>query len=234
MFATTRWSLIATAADKSDPQTTTALAELCERYWQPVYAFFRRNLLNSHTAEDCTQAFFARLLEKNDLAMADASRGRFRSFLLTACQHFLANWHDYQHAAKRGGHRLQVDFAALTTRFETIGDSSHESAERIFDRQWATQLLDEALQELEAEYAAAGKGDYFAALASSLAGASVPYEALASQLDCSIGAVKVAMHRLRQRYRERIREVIGRTVANPADIDEEVRDLFAALASPTI
>lgn len=230
MFATTRWSLVAAAQDPAAPESRQALADLCAAYWYPVYAYVRRRGHDHHQAQDLTQAFFARLLEKNDLADADRTRGRFRSFLLTACQHFLANQHDRATAKKRGGGRPHValDFADADRRY------SHEPAhadtpERLFDRRWALDLLDRALTELRTEYEDSGRGKLFEALKGTLTGGTEAYAELAQSLDMTEGAVKVAVHRLRQRYRDRLRAAIAETVEKPEDVDDEVRDLFAAL-----
>ncbi len=233
MFATTQWSLIAAAGDPADPASRAALGQLCEAYWFPVYAYIRRKGHDRAKAEDLTQGFFARLLETNDLAMADRTRGRFRSFLLAACQHFLANAHDAEVALKRGGGRavLSLDFDSAEGKFTREPAANHESAERLFERRWAVELLDRALAELRQEYIQTDRGALFDLLKPTLAGESTAgYDAIANQLGLTVGAVKVAVHRLRQRYRDRIREVIGRTVADPADVDAEIRDLFAALA----
>jgi RNA polymerase sigma-70 factor (ECF subfamily) len=232
MFATTHWSLVAAAQDPAAPAAREALADLCRAYWFPVYAYVRRRGHDRHRAEDLTQAFFARLLEKNDLAAADKTRGRFRTFLLTACQHFLANEHDRAAAKKRGGGKghFPLDFAGAEGRY--AHEPAHgDTPERAFERRWALELLDAALAELRAEYVESGRGKLFDALKGCLAGAGADaaYADLAAELDMTEGAVKVAVHRLRQRYRDRLREAIARTVADPADVDDEVRDLFAAL-----
>lgn len=230
MFATTRWSLVAAAQDPAAPESRQALADLCAAYWYPVYAYVRRRGHDHHRAQDLTQAFFARLLEKNDLADADRTRGRFRSFLLTACQHFLANQHDYAKAKKRGGGRSHValDFADADYRYAR--EPAHDDTpERLFDRRWALDLLDRALTELRGEYEESGRGKLFEALKGTLTGGSEAYAELAESLDMSEGAVKVAVHRLRQRYRDRLRAAIAETVEKPEDVDDEVRDLFAAL-----
>jgi RNA polymerase sigma-70 factor (ECF subfamily) len=231
MIATTRWSLVAAAKDPAAPHAREALAELCRLYWFPVYAYVRRRGHDHHAAQDLTQAFFARLLERNDLAAADRTRGRFRSYLLTSCQHFLSNERDRETAKKRGGGRarLPLDFADADTRY------SHEPAdmqtpERAFDRQWALGLLDRALGELRSEYADSGRARLFDALKCCLAGgADVAYADLAGRLGMTEGAVKVAVHRLRQRYRDRLRGLIADTVATAEEVDDEIRDLFAAL-----
>jgi RNA polymerase sigma-70 factor (ECF subfamily) len=231
MFATTRWTLIATAAGDDSPAARQALADLCQSYWYPLYAYVRRRGHDHHQAQDLTQAFFARLLEKNDLTAADRTRGRFRSFLLTACQHFLANQHDFETARKRGGGRahLAIDFESADGRY-TAEPAHDETPERLFDRRWALELLDQSLAELRQEYDESGRGKLFDALKGCLAGgAELAYAELARGLEMTEGAVKVAVHRLRQRYRDRLRAAIAETVEKPEDVDDEVRDLFAAL-----
>jgi RNA polymerase sigma factor (sigma-70 family) len=230
MFRTTRWSLIAAAGATAGPDRSQALADLCRLYWYPVYAHVRRRTPDRHQAEDLTQAFFARLLEKNDLAAADPARGRFRSFLLSACQHFLTNQHDYDTAAKRGGGVLTLpfDFGAGEERF-TREPADRTTPEADFERRWAMTLLDQTLKDLRAEYAEAGKAKLFDVLKGTLAGDGVAYRELGVKLGLTEGAVKVAVHRLRQRYRDKLRAVIADTVDTPADVDDEIRDLFAAL-----
>lgn len=232
MFATTRWSLVAAAADPAAPAARQALADLCAAYWYPVYGYVRRQGHDHHAAQDLTQAFFTRLLEKNDLAAADQGRGRFRAFLLAACRHFLLNQHDRETARKRGGGRrvLALDFADADGRFAREPAGRDEPPEKAFDREWALGLLDKAVGELRAEYAGSGRAKLFDALKECLAGGGdVGYAGLAEQLGMTEGAVKVAVHRLRQRYRDRLRAAIADTVSGPDEIDAEVRDLFAAL-----
>lgn len=230
MFATTRWSLIAAATDPTAPHAQQALADLCALYWYPVYAYVRRRGGDHHRAEDLTQAFFTRLLEKNDLAAADRTRGRFRSFLLAACQHFLANQYDHDSAKKRslGVQPLAIDFAPGDSRY-SHEPADPQAAEHHFEREWAVALLDRALAELKAEYVESGRGPLFDALKGCLAGEVAGYAELADRLALTVGAVKVAIHRLRQRYRDRLRAVIAETVATPEDVDDEIRDLFTAL-----
>ncbi len=230
MFRTTRWSLIAAAGDPHAPDSRQALADLCGLYWYPVYAYVRRRGSDRHKAEDLTQAFFARLLETNDLAAADRTRGRFRTFLLTACQHFLANRHDYETAQKRGGGvaPLAIDFGEGEERFTREPADAH-TAEAEFERRWAVALLDQTLKELRAEYAESGKAAVFDVLKGTLTGDGPAYRDLGARLGLSEGAVKVAVHRLKQRYRDKLRAVIAETVDRPGDVDDEIRDLFAAL-----
>jgi RNA polymerase sigma factor (sigma-70 family) len=233
-FATTRWSLVLAAGQRSSPQSSAALATLCENYWYPLYAYVRRRGHEADEAQDFTQAYFARLLEKNDLAAADPGRGRFRSFLLTSLKHFLANEWDRARAEKRGGGRslLSIDFGTAEERYRA--EPSHDlTPEKIFERRWALVLLENVLARLHDESVQAGKTDSFDRLKGSLTGeqTAVTYGQLAAELNMSEGAVKVAVHRLRRRYRELLRAEIEETVADPQEIDQEIRDLFSALGS---
>jgi RNA polymerase sigma-70 factor (ECF subfamily) len=232
-FATTRWTLVRAAQDGAAPEARAALADLCAAYWYPLYAFIRRQGHDAEQSRDLTQELFARLLEKNGLAGVDRSKGRFRSFLLAACQHFLSNARDRARAQKRGGGRqlLPIDLAAGEQRYGC--DPGHdETPERLFDRRWAMALLEQVLARLRQEHEDAGKGRLFAALKDHLTGEGGPSHAeLAAELGLSAGAVKVAVHRLRRRYRELLRDEIAHTVTGPAEVEDEVRDLFAALRS---
>src|SRR5271155_4363205 len=233
-FATTRWSLVLAAGQRSSPQSSAALATLCENYWYPLYAYVRRRGHDSDEAQDLTQAFFARLLEKNDLAAADPERGRFRSFLLTSLKHFLSNEWDRARAEKRGGGRslLSIDFGTAEERYRA--EPAHDlTPEKIFERRWALVLLENVLARLHDESAQAGKADSFDRLKGFLTGeqTAVTYGQLAAELNMSEGALKVAVHRLRRRYRELLRAEIEETVADPEEIDQEIRDLFSALGS---
>jgi RNA polymerase sigma-70 factor (ECF subfamily) len=228
-FATTRWSLVVAAAGVDPAASREACAALCSAYWYPLYAFVRRSGLAPPDAEDLTQAFFARLLETGGFAAANRDRGKFRSFLLAAMKHYLANQRDRDRAQKRGGGRapLSLDFAAGESRYQV--EPSHElTAERLFERGWAVALLDRVLAKLRQQYAAAGKEALFDRLKVCLAGGrhELPYSNLAAELAMTTGAVKVAAHRLRQRYRDRLRQEIAETVASPAEVEDEIRDLF--------
>jgi RNA polymerase sigma-70 factor (ECF subfamily) len=232
-FVTTHWSLIAAARDGEAAQAQAALADLCRAYWYPLYAYIRRQGHSADEAQDLTQEFFARLLEKDFLATLDPEKGKFRSFLLTACKHFLVNERERAHAQKRGGGRASVslDFGDAEARYGR--EPGHSlSADRLFERRWALDLLRGVLTRLREEHVARGKGALFDRLRAFLVGERQAggYTRAAADLGLTEGAVKVAVHRLRQRYRELLREEIGRTVDDPADIDEEIRALFAALA----
>jgi RNA polymerase sigma-70 factor (ECF subfamily) len=229
VFATTRWSLIA-AARPGAPDAREALAALCQVYWGPLYAYVRRRGHSHEQAQDLTQDFFADLLARDSLESVDPARGRFRSFLLAACRHFLSNQHDREQALKRGGGRqgLSLDFADAERRY--AAEPAHgQKPERLFERRWALALLDQVLGRLREEYAGAGKGELFERLNGSIVGAGDAHAQAAAELGMSEGAVRVAVHRLRGRYRELLREEIARTV-DDADVDDEVRALFAALA----
>jgi RNA polymerase sigma-70 factor (ECF subfamily) len=222
------------AGRRGSDESERALTTLCETYWFPVYAFVRRHGHSSHDAQDLTQEFFVRLIEKNDLAAADRRRGRFRSFLLAAVQHFLSNRRDLARAKKRGGDRrfLSLDLDAGERRLAR--EPAHETTpEKLFERRWALTLLENVLGRLRDEFTAAGKQTLFARLKGTLAGekAASNYADLAAEFDMTEGAIKVAVYRLRRRYRELLRDEIAQTVADPAEIDAEIRELFAALAT---
>jgi RNA polymerase sigma factor (sigma-70 family) len=232
MFATTRWSLVVAARDRAVPDAQQALAELCQLYWYPLYAYIRRHGHAHEQAQDLTQEFFARLLEKDGLAAVDPSKGRFRSYLLVACQHFLSNQRDHDQAQKRGGGRqtLSIDFQDAEGRY--AHEPAHdETPERLFERRWAVALLEQVLARLRREYEAAGKGQLFERLKARLIGDAdrVPHAQAAADLGMSEGAVKVSVHRLRQRYRELLHEEIAQTLDDAGQVEEEIRALFTSL-----
>jgi RNA polymerase sigma-70 factor (ECF subfamily) len=232
-FPTTRWSQIVQAAsDPASPQARESLADLCAAYWYPLYAYIRHRGHAPDPARDLTQDFFARILEKGLLAEADPARGRFRSFLRTVCTHFLANRRDHDHAQKRGGGRplLPIDPHDAEGRYaRELADAL--TPERIFERTWALTLLGRVLDQLAAEYDEAGKAPTFHALRAMLAGdvEASCYADVAARLGTTEGAARVAAHRLRRRYGELLRLEIASTLAEPADVDDEIRSLFAAL-----
>jgi RNA polymerase sigma factor (sigma-70 family) len=233
-FHTTQWSLIVAAAGQEGEASKAALADLCQAYWYPLYAFLRRRGNDAEDARDLTQGFFATLLEKGYLADADPERGRFRSFLLTAVARFASKEHERATAKKRGGGRsiLPIDFGEGEARYQRE-PADNWTPERIFERRWALTLLDRTLARLRQEHAAADKLDHFEALKVFLTGeaGAPPLRQVAEQLEMTEGAVKVAVHRLRQKYRELLRAEISQTVAAQEDVDNELSLLLTALRS---
>jgi RNA polymerase sigma factor (sigma-70 family) len=232
VFATTRWTMVMQAGTDS-PNAQQALETLCRNYWYPLYAYVRRQGHNPHDAQDLTQAFFARLLQKNYLADVNREKGRFRSFLLASLKHFLANEWDRERALKRGGGKklIALDEDSAESRYK-LEPKDDLSADRIYERRWALTLLDQVLAKLRAEFEADSKAHHFEALKDYLAAgrASVSYAQAAERLGMNEGAVKVAVHRLRKRYRELLRAEIAQTVATASEIEAEIRHLFAALS----
>ena len=228
-FATTRWSVVL-AAGGATPAAGEALAVLCRAYWYPLYAFVRRQGHAPHDAQDLTQEFFARLLEKGWLGGLAPERGRFRSWLLAAMKHFLAKeWRD-AHREKRGGSAEvePLDTVAAEERYARE-PADLVSAEKLYDRRWAMDLLDRGFARLEAEFSAAGKAAQFSALKFCLTGEKIALREVAGQLGSSEAAIKVAVHRLRERYRELIRAEIAGTVETAEQIEAELQELQAAL-----
>jgi RNA polymerase sigma-70 factor (ECF subfamily) len=233
-FATTHWSIVLAARDPVQPHSREALSALCLTYWYPLYAFVRRRGHDAEEARDLTQAFFLRLLEKDYLRVVDRARGKFRSFLLAAFEHFLHNEYDRARAQKRGGGRklLSLDFTVAEDRY-AVEPAHSKTPDKLFERRWALTLLDCVLARLEQEWKDAGKQEVFERLRPCLLDEpqSLPYATLAEELNISPAAVKMAAHRLRKRYRALLREEIARTVENPEQVDDEIAGLFAALGS---
>jgi len=232
-FVTTHWSVVLTAGRADTTRARDALARLCQAYWHPLYAYVRRVGHSPHDAQDLTQEFFARLLAKNYLAGADQARGRFRSFLLTSLKHFLANEWDKGRAQKRGGGNLPIPIDPVAAETGCYCDPADPAtADKIFDRRWALTLLDCVLRRLRNDYVTTGREHLFEQLKPTLTETSraVRYAEIAVRLGTTEGAVKVAVHRLRQQYREVLRAEIADTVASPEEVDDELRNLFAALA----
>ena len=222
------------AGDTKLPQASEALETLCRAYWYPLYAYIRRKGHSPVDAQDLTQEFFARLLSRNYLNVADRNRGKFRSFLLGSLEHFLAREWTKAHAQKRGSGRSAVSFDAMTGEgrylLEPVDDVT---AEKIFERRWATTVLDQAMSHLRQECIENGKENLFRQLEGLLSGekGEVPYAEVAESLKMSEGAIKVVVHRLRQRYGELVRAEIAQTVVNPEQAAEELQYLFAVLRS---
>ena len=233
-FATTRWSVVAAARDGVSPEAREALAVLCSAYWYPLYVFIRGQGHSPDEAQELTQGFFTAVLEQKALAVADPNRGKFRSFLLGACKHYLSHERGRARAQKRGGGRktVSLDFGDAEVRFAR--EPAHTlTPDKLFARRWAMTLLDQVLYRLREEYTAKGKQMLFDHLRIFLLGDknALPHGQVAEQLSMTEGAVKVAAHRLRTRFRELVREEIARTVDRPEDVEDEVRELFAALAT---
>jgi RNA polymerase sigma-70 factor (ECF subfamily) len=232
-LAATRWTLVVAAArlDESAPAIR-ALAELCQTYWPPLYAYLRRQGYDTHDAEDLTQEFFSRLLAKNYLADADPAKGRFRSFLLASLKHFLSNQRDRSRAQKRGGGQPMIALDALTAEARArIEPADNSTPDKAYDRQWALTLLDQALRRLRREYATAGREELFDNLKIFLtadAASALSHAEIGVKCGMSEGAVKVAAHRLRRRYRDLLREEVAQTVSSPEEVEGEIRELFAA------
>jgi RNA polymerase sigma-70 factor (ECF subfamily) len=234
-FHTTSWTLIRAAAKVSTARSQDALASLCQTYWHPVYAFIRRNGYDREQAEDLTQGFFALLLEKNYLLEANSERGKFRSFLLTAVKHFLANEWDRTHALKRGGRQLLVSIDIVEAELWSASSVMEtETPENLFERRWALSLLEQVASRLRAEYVTAGKANDFEALFRFINGDvdGVPYDVVAAQLGLSAGGARTAVHRMRRRYRDLLRGEIAETVSHSDEIDDEIRFLLSTLSKP--
>ena len=234
VFVTTHWSVVLAAGRSDTTRARAALEQLCRHYWQPLYAYVRRAGHSREAAQDSTQEFFARLLAQNTVARADPERGRFRSFLLASLKHFLANEWEKARAQKRGGgiQFIALEFDTAETRcVQPVAPG--DTPDRAFDRQWALALLDVVLGRVRKEYTDGGRDELFVGLKDTLTGgrSEIPYRELGARLGLSEGAVKVAVHRLRQRYRELLREEIANTVAGPEEVEEELKHLFAALST---
>jgi RNA polymerase sigma factor (sigma-70 family) len=232
-FATTHWSVIMAASDSASAQHEPALSTLCQTYWFPLYAYLRRRGYDSHQAEDYTQGFFAGILERKGLRQADPKYGKFRSFLLASLKNFLADEWDRARAQKRGGEKkvISLDFDAAASRYNQVPVYGL-SPEKLFERSWALTVLTRAMERLKAESVASNKQQLFNCLKIYLTAEkdAVSYKDIAEKLNMTEGAVKVAVHRLRRRYRELVRDEIAQTVTTEAQVDEEIRDLFDALA----
>jgi RNA polymerase sigma-70 factor (ECF subfamily) len=236
-FLSTQWSLVLAARDRSTPEGNAALAALCGMYWMPLYAYVRRRGFALESAQDLTQSFFARLLEKDGFRYAERERGKLRSFLLASLKNFLANEWDREHAEKRGGGMEFVSMQAmahLESGYAADDQAGVLSAERLYERTWALTLLERATTRLMAEYTDAGKHELIEHLKPFLAGdgSGVDYAEIARAVNMSEGAARVAVHRMRKRLRDLLRSEIAQTLENPEDanaIEEELRALIAAV-----
>jgi RNA polymerase sigma factor (sigma-70 family) len=234
IFATTRWTVVLAAGNRSMPAADMALEELCRTYWYPLYAYVRRHGHSREDAEDLTQSFFARFLHKNYLEQLRSEHGKFRAFLIASLKHFLANEWDRSQRLKRGGGlpTLSLDWQDADARYQ-IDPADNLSPDKIYDRAWAVTLLERVISRLREEHAVDGKGLLFDRLKSFLTvgRCDIPYAQAAAGLAMTEGAVRVAVHRLRRRYRELLREEIGQTLSDPAQVEEEMRALFSAFGA---
>ena len=234
IFATTHWTAVLAAGRGDSRQADIALEELCRTYWYPLYAYVRRQGHSREDAEDLTQGFFARLLEKNYLEGVSSDKGKFRSFLLVALKRFLINEWDHANRQKRGGglKPLSLDWQDAEMRYQ-INPADDLSPDKLYDRAWALIVLERVITRLRDESGADGKAGQYEQLKTFLmmGKSEIPYPQAAAALKMSEGAVRVAVHRLRRRYRELLREEITQTLANPAQAGEEMQALFSALAS---
>jgi len=233
IFATTRWTVVLAAGRRNSPLSDRALEELCGVYWFPLYAYVRRRGHSREDAEDLTQAFFARFLEKNYLHGLSAERGKFRAFLLASLKNFLANERDKAHTLKRGGGilPLSLDWQTADTQFQ-VAATQEPSPDKAFDREWALALLAKVIGRLQSECVAEGKARVFEQLKQFLTAghAESAQRAAAAELGMEEGAVRVAVHRLRKRYRQLLRDEIANTLAAAAMVDEEMSALFGAFS----
>lgn len=231
IFATTHWTVVLAAGQGHTPQSDGALEELCRTYWYPLYAYVRRRGHAKPDAEDLVQAFFARFLAKNYLEGLSEERGRFRAFLLAALKNFLINdWKKSQRLKRGGGEvNLSLDWETADTKFQ-VAASNDPSPDRVFDREWALALLAKVIERLQAECVADGKAKLFEQLKIFLSAGKgeTAHAEVAQVLGLEEGAVRVAVHRLRKRYRVLLREEIAQTLSDAAMVDEEMRTLFGA------
>jgi RNA polymerase sigma-70 factor (ECF subfamily) len=233
IFVSTQWTVVLAAGRERSPQAARALEELCRTYWFPLYAYIRRRGHTKEDAEDLTQMFFARLLEKNPFAQLDSEKGKFRAFLLASLKHFLANEHDKAQTLKRGGGQphLSLDWHTADTQFQ-VAATHDPSPDKAFDREWALALLARVIDRLQAECVAEDKTRLFGQLKQFLTAQQEEsaQREVAAALDMEEGAVRVAVHRLRKRYRQLLRDEIANTLTDTTMVDEEMRALFAAFA----
>jgi DNA-directed RNA polymerase specialized sigma24 family protein len=233
LFLTTRWTLVLAAGRPNSAHATQALEELCRAYWYPLYAYVRRQGHSKEDSEDLVQGFFSRFLDKNYLATLSRDKGKFRAFLLASLKHYLANEWDRAHRLKRGGHLtiLPLDWADAETRYG-IDPADQLTPDKLYDRAWAVTVLERVLIRLRQETAAEGKSALFEAAKSflSLGKDAGPYSLTAASLGMSESALRVAVHRLRRRYRELLRDEIAHTLSDPRQLEEEFRSLLQAVS----
>jgi DNA-directed RNA polymerase specialized sigma24 family protein len=233
-FAATSWTNVLAAQQAGSPEGAAALEKLCGVYWYPLYAYLRRRGFDSHKAQDLTQEFLYRLIKENYLGAADRRRGKFRSFLLAALNHFVSNQRDYERAVKRGGrvNFISLDDTESESRFAQEPTAAGLSPEKIFERNWFLALFDEALARLRAEQLAAGRAEVFDQLKQFVVedAEAGDYGAVAARVNMTPNGVAVAVHRLRERYKKLVHEEVVRTVAELSEIGEELHRFFAVMA----
>ena len=232
VFVTTRWSVVVAAGLAASSESERALAQLCRAYWYPLYAFVRRQGHSPQDAEDLTQGFFAHLLEKKALGAVEREKGKFRSFLLASLKNFLANDWDRQHAAKRGGKHSTISLDDDTAEARYLREPSHDATpEKLYEQSWALTVLETILHQLRKEYTAAGKGHLFEALQEHLIGDedATAYASTAVQLGMKEGAVRMAVLRMRRHFGYLLRNEIAHTVAEPGELEEELRHLVVSM-----
>jgi len=232
-FVTTHWSVVLEAKGNDSARASEALEKLCRIYWPPVYAFIRRNGHSAADAQDLTQEFFFRLLSKDYLRHLRDQRGKFRSFLLTFVKHFLSDERDKASAQKRGGGQAALSFDDTSAEDLYVAQTANQSSpDQLFERSWAQTVLHQALQRLAGEYSASGKSLLFEKLKDVQPGEHGPlsYAQLGSEIGMTEVAIKSAVHRLRRRHREILREEIARTVVRPEDVDDEIRYLISLVS----
>ena len=232
-FETTHWSVVLAAGSESTARSRDALASLCETYWYPLYVYLRRWGHSMEDAEDLTQGFFARVLERDLFQVASPERGRFRSFLLTSLKHYVANEREHARAQKRGGVVPPLPLELDTARSRYSSEPHHESSpEAVFDRRWALTVIDRVMMRLRADFRGRGKEELFDRLKVHLLGSErqASYRETAAELGMSESALRVAIHRLRQQFGELLREEIGQTVATRQEVDDEIRHLIRSLS----
>lgn len=232
-FATTRWSVVLEAGQPGSPRFQAALEELCRTYWLSLYSYLRSDGYNPDDAQDLTQGFFLRLLRTESLVGVSPIKGKFRTFLLASMKHFLSDERDRARAQKRGGNQTMISIdGTQAEEFFLQLPSGELSPELAFDRRWALTVLDKAFHRLRREYANSGRANLFVSLSDFLSNEATAgdYASLAPKLGMSTQAIAVAVHRLRQRYRECVRFEVGQTVTNPEDLDQEIHYLFSVLA----
>lgn len=233
-FCTTHWSVVLRAGDPQDPEAHASLAHLCQTYWFPLYACVRRHGHPPADAQDLTQAFFAKLLEKEQIALADPARGRFRTFLLRSLENFLRSHHRDRNTQKRGGGRQIISLDAQTAE-ERYADEPNATGTpaQLFEREWASTLVEQVLEQLRLEFTANGRLELFDNLEPHLWGdaGSMSHAEIAAPLGMTVVAVRVTLHRLRQRFHDLLRGAIAATLQDPAETEDELRHLKLVLAS---